>query len=377
MLRSPRQHSFAPRGSEVTNVDSAEAARFVGARTRRKEDPRLLSGQGRYVGDVKLPRMGHVAFVRSPYPKARIDEINTDDAKQAPGVLGVLRAEDLNEGLKLPGAWRGSILAHRYTSYAGEPVVMVVADSRAEAEDAAELVEVTYSTEQAVVDLEAAIAGEITAHPGDDSNLFDQTTSAGYEHVDAIIAAALRLYRTHRAAPLRALPDGDPRRRGRLALGQRHDDDLDLHPGSTPCGGKPLRDRDAASTCVGAGARRRRRRCVRTKDRGLARGDLDRRGVAIARPSGAVDRGSLRESGGGAARPARVRRRLGRDHRRRDLVGDEGRPVPGPLRALRRLGRRQLREDDPRAVSDPDRRGADPRQSGPIPRHARPIAARG
>ena len=87
----------------MTNV---EAARFVGARARRKEDPRLLSGQGRYVGDVQLPRMGHVAFVRSPYPRARIDAIDTEAAKAATGIRGVLVAGDLREGLKLPAAWR-------------------------------------------------------------------------------------------------------------------------------------------------------------------------------------------------------------------------------------------------------------------------------
>jgi len=178
----------------VTNVDTAEAARFVGARTRRKEDPRLLSGQGHYVGDVQLPRMGHVAFVRSPYPRARIEAIDVEGAKASSGVRGVLVAADFKEGLKLPTPWRGSLLADAYASYAGEPIVMVVADSRAEAEDAAELVEVTYSPERAVTDLEAAIAGEITAHPSDDTNLFDQTTSPGYDAVDAIIAAAPRVF---------------------------------------------------------------------------------------------------------------------------------------------------------------------------------------
>jgi aerobic carbon-monoxide dehydrogenase large subunit len=178
----------------MTNVETAEAARFVGARARRKEDPRLLSGQGRYVGDVQLPRMGHVAFVRSPYPRARIDAIDVDQAKASAGVRGVFVASDLKEGLKLPPPWRGSLLAAGYSCYAGEPVVMVVADSRAEAEDAAELVEVSYTPEPAVTDLEAAIAGEIKAHPGDDTNLFDVTTSPGFETVDAIIAAAPRVF---------------------------------------------------------------------------------------------------------------------------------------------------------------------------------------
>jgi carbon-monoxide dehydrogenase large subunit len=138
--------------------------------------------------------MGHVAFVRSPYPRARIDAIDVEAAKASTGVRGVFVAGDLKEGLKLPPAWRGSLLADGYASYAGEPVVMVVADSRAEAEDAAELVEVSYSPEHAVTDLEEAIAGATTAHPGDETNLFDQTTSPAYDTVDAIIAAAPRVF---------------------------------------------------------------------------------------------------------------------------------------------------------------------------------------
>jgi carbon-monoxide dehydrogenase large subunit len=178
----------------MTNADTAEAARFVGARTRRKEDPRLLSGQGRYVGDVQLPRMAHVAFVRSPYPRARIEAIDISEAARASGVRGVLVADDLKDGLKLPPPWRGSLLADGYASYAGEPVVMVVADSRAEAEDAAELVEVTYEPESAVTDLEAAIDGTVTAHPGDSTNLFDVSTSPGFDGIDAIIEAAPRVF---------------------------------------------------------------------------------------------------------------------------------------------------------------------------------------
>jgi aerobic carbon-monoxide dehydrogenase large subunit len=178
----------------MTNADTAEAARFVGARTRRKEDPRLLSGQGHYVGDVRLPRMGHVAFVRSPYPRAGIDAIDIAEATTAPGVRGVFVSRDFKDGLKLPPAWRGSLLADGYASYAGEPVVMVVADSRAEAEDAAELVEVSYSPEPAITDLEAAIAGAITAHPGDDTNLFDVTTSPGFDSIDSILASAPRVF---------------------------------------------------------------------------------------------------------------------------------------------------------------------------------------
>ena len=178
----------------MTDIDNAEAARFVGARTRRKEDPRLLSGQGRYVDDVMLPGMTHVAFVRSPFAKARIDSIDFADARQLPGVRGIFVANDLREGVKLPAAWRGSVLADSFTSYTGEPVVMVVADSRAEAEDAAEVIDVTFTPEPAATDLEFAISGAVCAHEGDTTNLFDQTTSDGFSTVDAAILASPRVF---------------------------------------------------------------------------------------------------------------------------------------------------------------------------------------
>ena len=178
----------------MTDVETGLAARFVGARTRRKEDPRLLSGQGSYVGDIVLPGMGHVAFVRSPYPRARIDAIATHSAQQATGVRAVLTGTELSVGVDLPANWRGSVLPTRYVSYAGEPVVMVIADSRAEAEDAAELVEISYTPEQAVVDLEAAITDAVLVHPDDASNIFGQTTSADFESVDAVLASAPHVF---------------------------------------------------------------------------------------------------------------------------------------------------------------------------------------
>jgi len=178
----------------VSDVEQGLAARFVGARTRRKEDPRLLSGQGSYVGDIDLPGMGHVAFVRSPYPRARIDAIAIHSAERAPGVRGVLTGSELSVDVELPTNWRGAVLPVRYVSYAGEPVVMVVADSRAEAEDAAELVEVSYTPEVAVVDLEAAITDAVLVHPDDASNVFGQTTGSGFDEVDAVLAAAPHVF---------------------------------------------------------------------------------------------------------------------------------------------------------------------------------------
>src|SRR5487761_363033 len=101
-----RRRRFAVINVETQDAQRLDAARYVGARTRRKEDPRLLSGQGSYVADVTLPDMGHVAFVRSPHPLATITGIDIKAASGAEGVFGVLTGRDLTEGADVPGNWR-------------------------------------------------------------------------------------------------------------------------------------------------------------------------------------------------------------------------------------------------------------------------------
>ena len=68
---------------------------LIGARVKRKEDPRLITGKGNYVGDLKLPGMHHVAFVRSPYGHARIRGIDATTALNHPGVVAVITGRDL------------------------------------------------------------------------------------------------------------------------------------------------------------------------------------------------------------------------------------------------------------------------------------------
>src|SRR5215216_3423097 len=68
---------------------------LIGARVKRKEDPRLITGAGAYVGDLKLPGMHHVVFVRSPYAHARIRAIDAEAARQRPGVLAVVTGKEL------------------------------------------------------------------------------------------------------------------------------------------------------------------------------------------------------------------------------------------------------------------------------------------
>jgi carbon-monoxide dehydrogenase large subunit len=178
--------------------DGIEAARFVGERVQRKEDPRLLSGRGRYVDDVSLPGLLHVAFVRSPHARARIVAVDTDDAATAPGVRAVLTYDDLVGAGRLdpsgPPAQRP--LALRMACFVGDPVVLVAADTRARAEDACELVVVDYEPLPALVDARAAIADtENLVHPELGANVTGQSASPPDPELDEAIASAAHVVR--------------------------------------------------------------------------------------------------------------------------------------------------------------------------------------
>ncbi len=131
----------------------------VGQPLRRFEDVRLLAGRGRYQDDVTLPRQAYAVFVRSPHAHARIRAIDTRAASRAPGVLAVYAGADYaRDGLGMPKAvmprkkadgspmfapQRPALVADR-VRYVGDPVAMVVAETLAQAKDAAELVAVEY-----------------------------------------------------------------------------------------------------------------------------------------------------------------------------------------------------------------------------------------
>ena len=152
--------------------------RYIGAKRRAKEHPRFVSGRGRFVADIALPGMKHVALVASPHAAARIVSIDTRAALAAPGVLYVLTGEEfcantdsLAIGVDAPKVTRFA-LARGVVRYAGEWVAAVVADSRALAEDAAELVEVGYETLPHVIESEQALkAGAPLVHPAHGSNV--------------------------------------------------------------------------------------------------------------------------------------------------------------------------------------------------------------
>src|SRR5512144_2876382 len=147
------------------------ATRYFGERIKRNEDPRLLTGQGLYVDDVDLPNMLHAAFLRSPYAHARINSIDVSQALQREGVVAVYTANDLGAYWKpgpllvSPPPVEGIVfnektqvpLAKDKVKFAGEPVVMVLAESRYIAEDALSDIQIDYEPLEAVVDIEKAL----------------------------------------------------------------------------------------------------------------------------------------------------------------------------------------------------------------------------
>lgn len=150
--------------------------RYFGERIKRNEDPRLLTGQGLYVDDVDLPNMLHVAFVRSPYAHAKINSIDVSQALLREGVVAIYTAKDLGDYWK-PGPLLVSPppvddivfnektqvpLAKDKVKFAGEPIVMVLAESRYIAEDALADIQIDYEPLEAVVDLEKALVPDST-----------------------------------------------------------------------------------------------------------------------------------------------------------------------------------------------------------------------
>src|SRR5918994_2100491 len=146
----------------------------IGQPVLRFEDPRLLRGQGRYINDVNLPGQAYAVFVRSPHAHAKIKSIDIEEAKKAPGVVAVLTGHDVAaDGLGMPKAnmprkrpdgkpmfapQRPPLVTDR-VRYVGDPVVMVVADTLAEAKDAAELVTIDYDPLRSVTATDEAIKG--------------------------------------------------------------------------------------------------------------------------------------------------------------------------------------------------------------------------
>jgi 2-furoyl-CoA dehydrogenase large subunit len=184
-----------------------EQGRYIGTSARSKEAPRLVAGRGRFVDDLVLPRLLHAVVLRSPYAHARLVSVSTGAAAGRPGVRGVLTPDDVARGSRpfKPGRYSAGLRVpiREYASaidkvrYVGEPVAMIAADSRSQAEDALELIDVAYEPLPAVTD------------PGEASNpssalIYDELGSnvawrgrVAYGNVEDAFARADRVVREH------------------------------------------------------------------------------------------------------------------------------------------------------------------------------------
>jgi carbon-monoxide dehydrogenase large subunit len=179
-------------------------AKYFGAAVRRREDPRFLRGEGRFVDDVTLPGLLHAAFVRSPHAHARLRTIHTEAAARLPGVIRIFTFADLERWmspLPLFGAPPPGLAAvikfdiRQAAQYAlcrdrarhvGEIVAMVVADSAAAAADAAERVQMEWEPLPPVVDMRAAAAADSPLiHPEWGTNV-----AIGFSHAVGDVAGA-------------------------------------------------------------------------------------------------------------------------------------------------------------------------------------------
>src|SRR6267142_1019206 len=159
--------------TKALNFDGPNS--YVGRSVTRPNARRLAQGRGQYVDDIVLPRMLHVAYVRSPHAHARIVAIKSKKAQAMPGVVRVVTGAEIAlvvkpyvgvlthlQGMRSPPQYP---LALDVARWQGEPVVAVVAATRAEAEDAVEAVEVDYEELPAALDAERALdPGEPVIH---------------------------------------------------------------------------------------------------------------------------------------------------------------------------------------------------------------------
>jgi aerobic carbon-monoxide dehydrogenase large subunit len=195
--------------TEVTEAPAA-AQRYVGGGVLRKEDPELVTGHARYVDNISLPGMLWVGIIRSPFAHARINSVELSRAREMPGVITAFSGEDLagEWAAGLPCAWP---IANRSfpdpttedprapdhwpvtkdkARHAGDPVAVVVAESRALAADAVEAVDVDYDPLDPVLDLEDALKPDAPLVHGDfeDNRCYTWGLAAG--DVDRVFSEA-------------------------------------------------------------------------------------------------------------------------------------------------------------------------------------------
>src|SRR5216684_4247895 len=199
-------------------VSGSVIGNYVGASVKRVEDPRFLTGQGRYIDDIMLPNMAYAAFLRSPYPHARIT-VDASEARALPGVMAVFTAADLAGVVNpilvdasLPGAkpQPHTALASDKVRFVGDPIAMVVAESRYVAEDAVDLIQVDYDPLPPVPNMEVALdpaSAPLYEEVGDNIVYHDTFT---YGDVDAAFGLKFGVYREDMLVAAAAIKTGRP-----------------------------------------------------------------------------------------------------------------------------------------------------------------------
>jgi len=178
-------------------------SQLIGAKIHRREDPRLITGHGRFLEDLNRAGQVYATFVRSPYAHARIGAIDLSEASKAAGVVAVYTAKDFEGQLAGTHPTVAAFAAEKKTvpnrfpmasgeaCYQGEIVAMVIAESRAQAEDAAQLVHIEYETLPAVQDLDKGMRAESPkAHTDGPDNIGWDMTYVPWEATEAGFAAA-------------------------------------------------------------------------------------------------------------------------------------------------------------------------------------------
>ncbi len=282
-------------------------AEHAGA-VRRREDPRLITGAGEFVDDLRVPGCLHAAMLRSPHAHARIRSIDVSAARRAPGVVGVFVAADLGARAsrsrstrripRCPLPCRIRPLAVDRVRFVGEPVAAVIADDPYRANDALDLIRVEYEPLPAIVDVEAALRPDAPIlHEDVGSNVVAEWRQRVGDAAAALSGRRRRRAYAHppragRRAPARA---ARPRRR----LGRRSPHRPRRRPDGPP---PPRRDRRPARLCprTTCASSRRPTSAGASAPRGCTTPSTSwwppSRGASAARSSGSRRGGSTRSS---------------------------------------------------------------------------------
>ena len=216
-------------------------ARAIGARVLRAEDPRILTGRGRYIDDIVLPGMLHAALKRSTVPHGRLVSVDVSAARALPGVIAVYTGEDLAgltnaaapgasigmnmmPGLRAPAVYA---LATDKVRYVGDPIALVVAEDRYIAEDAVELIEEDIDMLDAVVTYEDALDhskprlfDEFPDNTAFNSEMAIGDVDGAFAKADRVVQASIWVHR-HQPVPMET--------RGLIASYDKTNEHLTIH----------------------------------------------------------------------------------------------------------------------------------------------------